>query len=145
MYHCFFGTCVTAYPTELFGVPLIHSFPCFSATTAYLPPVPLSPPDVLSLLGIILGELAGKLTGTGSTASFSGCVAPGGGVLGPLVGVLKTYSSVSDGTSGGAITSVPGGYITEVFGGTNKAPTGDFAAMIFCSITSVLGAMVKFC
>ena len=65
-------------------------------------------------------------------------------MLGPLFGVLKTYSSASADTAGGAITAVLGGSITEVFGGENKAPPGDSAAIIFRSAASVLDAMVEF-
>ena len=87
-----------------------------------------------------------KFTGTGATASLvSGCVAPGGGVLGPLVGVLNKYHSDSSGISRGAIKAVPGISITAVFGGANKAPPGGYDAMIFLSVASVLGAMVIFC
>ena len=144
MYYCFLGTRVTASPTKLFGVPLTHLLPCFSATTAYIYPVPIYPLADVALLGLLLGELAGKLTGTGATAAVSGCVAPGGGVLGPLVRLLKTYSSASAGTAGGAIIAVPGGSITSLFGGANKAPPGECAAMIFRSIASVIDVMVIF-
>ena len=87
---------------------LTHFLPCFSATTASISPVNLSPTAVVALLGILLGELSGKLTGTGDTASVAGCVAPGGGVLGPLVGVLNKYYSDSDDTARGSITAVLG-------------------------------------
>ena len=119
--------------------------PCFSATTASLSPVPLAPPSVVSLLGILIGELEGKLIGTSDTASVYGQIAPGGVVIGPLVGVLKTYASDSAGTAGGVITTVSGGSITSVFSVENKAPPGDSAAMIFRFITSVLDAMFEFC
>ena len=144
MYHFPLGTRITAFPTKLFGVPLNPFLPCLSATTAYLSPVPLAPPAVVALLGLLLGELSGKLTETGAKASVAGCFSLGGGVLGPIVGVLKRYSSTSTGTYGGAITTVPGRSITSVFGSDNKAPPSDYAAMIFLSIAPIINAMVNF-
>ena len=118
--------------------------PCFSVTTASISPVNLSPPAIVALLGILLGELSGKLTGTGDTASVAGCVTPGVGVLGPFVGVLNKYYSESDDTARVSITAVPGESIKELFGGANKSPPGDSAAIIFRSVASVLDAMVEF-
>ena len=88
MYHCFLGTRVTACPNKLYRVPLTQFLPCFSATTASLSPVHLAPTDFVALLGLILGELAGKLTGTVATASVACYSVPLGGVFGPLVEVL---------------------------------------------------------
>ena len=145
MYHCFIGTRVTACPSIIFGVHLTHFLPCFSATMAYLSPISLDSPTHVALLGLLIGELAGKFTGTGATASVDVLVSPVGGVIGPLVGVLKTYSSASSITFGVAITAVTGEYITSVFGGTNKAPPGDSSTMIFSSVASIPNAMVEFC
>ena len=88
MYHCFLGTRVTACPNKLYRVPLTQFLPCFSATTASLSPVHLAPLDFVALLGLILGEFSGKLTGTVATASVAGYAVPLGGVFGPLLGVL---------------------------------------------------------
>ena len=119
--------------------------PYLYATTAYLYTARIAPPGVVALLGLLIGKLTGKLIGTGAIASVSGCIAPGGGVIPPLVGVLNTYSSNSAGTPGGAIIAVPGVSITAVFGGGNKSAPGDSYSMIFRSVASVIYAMVNFC
>ena len=122
MYHFFLGTRVTAFPTKLFGVHLNHFLPCFSETTVSLYPVTLALPSVVALLGLPLGALAVKLTGTGATSLVDGCVSQGGAVLSPPC-------SDSDGEAGGEMAAVPGGYIAEVFGGANKALPGDSSAI----------------
>ena len=145
MYHFLLGTRVTACPAKLFGVPLTDFLPCFSATRECLSPVSLSLNSIFALLKLLLVEMAGKFTETGATASVTGCVPPVGGVIYPIFGVIKIYSSASAGTAGGAIKAAPGGSITAVSGGADKSPPGDSSAMIFCSVPSVLDAMVGFC
>ena len=129
----------------LFGVTLNHFFQYSYATMVYPSPVTLVPPAVVALMGILIGGLASKSTWTGATVSVAGCIVPEGGVLVSLVVVLRIYSSDSDGTAWGAITAVSGEYIKSIFGGSNKAPPGDYSAMIFYSVASVIYALVKFC
>ena len=94
MYHFFLGTRVTAFPTKLFGVHLNHFLPCFSETTVSLYPVTLALPAVVALLGLPLGALAVKLTGTGATSLVDGCVSQGGAVLSPLALLLMAKLEV---------------------------------------------------